>query len=123
MIYQSLLTQNARDINRHSHPDILHSLRSPLTGEQLKAQGMKRAAEARARMLSIARWCASCYARANGTCTADDATQYFTPLMRESLGNAAGSIFTGKEWRHTGMYRKSVRASNRARVISVWRLK
>ena len=123
MIYQSLLTQNARDINRHSHPDILHSLRSPLTGEQLKAQGMKRAAESRSVALSVARHCAKSHAYRYGKATADDATRHFTKAMHEDLGNAAGSIFAGKDWEFTGEWRKSARPSSHCRMIRVWRLK
>ena len=91
-------------------------------GEALKASGMKQAAQSRALMLSVARFCALQHAKSHGTCTADDAVRYFTPAMKSELGNAAGSIFKGQEWIHNG-YTKSHRPSAHARVIGVWRLK
>lgn len=41
----------------------------------------------------------------------------------EELGNAAGSLFRGKEWQFSGQWRKSTRVTNHARYIMIWRLK
>ena len=43
-------------------------------------------------------------------------------LHPEMLGNAAGSVFRGKDWRFTGRWEKSARVSNHARVNRVWEL-
>jgi hypothetical protein len=40
-----------------------------------------------------------------------------------ALGNAAGSLFKGKQWQWTGRYRKSERVHAHSNPLKVWRLK
>jgi len=41
----------------------------------------------------------------------------------KSLGGAAGSIFSGDDWKWTGKFVKSTRTKNHSRLLMVWRLK
>ncbi len=60
--------------------------------------------------------------RESRTVTADDVGKAFEKEgITESLGNAAGSLFRGKEWEFTGQRIKSSRKSNHSREIKVWR--
>lgn len=61
--------------------------------------------------------------RPDHTCTADEVQG---ELLRRgyptgALGNAAGSIFRGKRWQHTG-YRQSRRTKRHAGLNRVWTL-
>ena len=89
-------------------------------GERRKDQGMQLAADARKDDLSIARDIAVMLCNQYGKVDADMVQDR---LIRRgiNLGNAAGSIFSGKGWTHIG-YKKSERKTNHARVISVWTL-
>jgi hypothetical protein len=92
-------------------------------GERLKAEGMYLASFSRAEMLKIARDLAREVANEQGI-TADDVRALL--LMRgfpDKLGNAAGSLFRGREWEFRGQWRKSTVKTNHARMIRVWHLK
>ena len=83
--------------------------------EQLKRRGM----------LHLAQRVAVRIAERQGTVTSDDV---FAVLARnglnpKELGNAAGSVFRGHEFRFTGSWRKSRRPTNHARSIRVWALR
>ena len=91
----------------------------PLRGQQLKDEGMARAALARAGALADARRLAVRIAlgRASQTATADDVARSYP-----DLGPAAGSLFKGRDWVWTGEWAASRRASNHRRHNRVWRL-
>ena len=94
-------------------------------GRELKGEGMDLAAANRAEALAIARRGAFSAAvrRDDLTADADDAYRALERAgMADCLGNAAGSIFKGAEWRWTGEFRPSERTSNHGRMIRVWRL-
>lgn len=95
-------------------------------GELEKKAGMKAAADAKKSYLERARWGAFLIARrGDGTCNMDQVAEYlaFLGISPEDLGNAAGSVFKGKEWVFTGRRIKSARVSSHAREIKIWRLK
>lgn len=86
--------------------------------------GIGLAAENNPRLLELARVIAVRIARERGEVTADDVQ---AEMMRrgyrsDALGNAAGSIFRGREWQFTGRTVNSVRINAHARLIRVWRL-
>ncbi len=41
-------------------------------------------------------------------------------IRSETLGNAAGSVFKGREWRFAGRYVASERIASHGRMIRVW---
>jgi len=94
-----------------------------LTGHQLKQIGMDRAADVRADALTIARE----EAEYLGKTTEFVHMDMVVPRMElrgvssEDLGNAAGSVFKGGNWKFTGHRVMSKRPSNHAREIKVWR--
>lgn len=96
--------------------------------QELKAEGMKVSREnpERISLLDIAREGArkAAESRSSRTATADDAYVYLTSLGYDqfSLGNAAGSLFRGKEWEFSGELKPSIRTSNRGHLQRVWRL-
>lgn len=85
---------------------------------------MQLAAEKRAEILLIAKDIARRMAQKQGEVTADDVQRRLIlwDYDLSDLGNAAGSIFKGKEWECVG-WKKSERVSNHARAIRVWRLR
>ena len=90
--------------------------------QKRKKEGMEEAARNRKRLLEVARDCAeemSCY----GECTSDHVAGAMerSGYRYESLGNAAGSIFRGKEWVWTKEMVASLRPSSHGRWIKVWR--
>ena len=95
-------------------------------GEQLKRDGMAKAAENRKGVLELARGIAIGFAlsRPTKTCCADDVIEAL--IIRghrpEELGNAAGSIFKRDTWTFTGEWKPSRRPSNHARFVRVWQL-
>jgi len=96
---------------------------------ELKEEGMKVSREnpERISLLEVAREGArkAAMGRLSRHATADDSYIYLTSLGFDqfSLGNAAGSIFRGAEWSHTGEFKPSIRSSNRGHLVRVWRLK
>lgn len=91
--------------------------------EQHKQSGMVAAALSKADLLEYAVELAERIARSTGDVTADDVNALLIAQGRGSLGNAAGSLFRGKQWQFTGQWRTSTRVSNHARQNRVWRLK
>jgi len=94
-------------------------------GLQLKEKGMAQASITRAELLVRAREIARLIGLSKQFVTADDVQMQ---LVREghhpfALGNAAGSIFRGREWEFTGRMVKSSRVSNHGHQNMVWRLK
>jgi hypothetical protein len=94
-------------------------------GEQQRVSGMALAARSRAEVLRLARGIALTIERHAGTVTADEvqAGLIAAGFNPSDLGNAAGSLFRGKEWEFTGQWRASSRVSNHGHKNRVWRLK
>ena len=91
-------------------------------GRRLRDIGMLTAAQNRALDLGKARSIARGIAEANnGFC---DINQVQKQMVAQgvNLGNAAGSVFKGKEWERVG-FGQAERDTSHARVISKWRLK
>lgn len=93
--------------------------------ERRKQEGMALAAENpdREYLLEIARDRARLIVRERGEVTMDDVVAM---LVRDGfdvsvLGNAAGSVFKGKEWEFAGRFVKSARVANHSRLLRVWR--
>lgn len=63
--------------------------------------------------------------RGNRCVVIDDCEGFLTSIGKtnKDLGNAAGAIFKHPDWQFTGMRTASLRKSNHARDIKVWRLK
>jgi hypothetical protein len=93
--------------------------------EAEKIRGQELAVSNRSELLAEARSIAACLARRHKDreCTADDVYYELAQLgLPTDLGNAAGSLFKGSQWVFTGKRIKSLRVSNHARWIMVWRL-
>ena len=92
-----------------------------------REEGMARAAINRAELLIIARDLVKQAALNNvdREATADDAARGILAmgLPPDALGNAAGSLFRGKEWEFTGRWRPSRRITNHAHQNRIWRLR
>lgn len=110
-----------RDLFAEPLPAYLQTGGSPSVpgGEQLKKDGMARAAAAKNAELAHARIVARAIALNRGTVTADEVIA----AIGKSLGNAAGSLFTGGEFEWTGERVKSQRAHAHQNELKVWRLK
>jgi hypothetical protein len=104
----------------------LGSAFDPKLGELLKALGMGRAAERNKAALALAKAYVERAARqrVDRTATADDAAAGFEMdgFPPNILGNAAGSLFKGKQWRFTGRWQASKRATNHRHQNRVWEL-
>ena len=87
-------------------------------------QGMKSATQGRAEILTNVRKIAGYLARINSKVTADDVRREYEYRggSWSNLGNAAGSIFKGNDWKCVGFENSSV-ATSHARAIRVWELK
>ena len=96
-------------------------------GMALREAGKHLAASKRAYVLSYARTMALAIAksRPDRCVTADDVYRQLALLGHDMalLGNAAGSLFRGNRWEWTGQRKQSLRISNHARWIMVWRLR
>ena len=96
-------------------------------GKTLREAGKELAAVKRAYVLSYAQMLAVSLANSkpDRCVTADDVYRQLALLGHDGnlLGNAAGSLFRGERWEFTGQRKQSVRISNHARWIMVWRLK
>lgn len=93
--------------------------------ERLKQAGMEAAAEARAEALAEAREVAELMGKNRGSdgITMDDvawAMMDECPDKLKDLGNAAGSVFRGKQWRTYGEFVQSKRWSRHRNAIRVW---
>jgi hypothetical protein len=95
-------------------------------GERLRDAGIAQAQDAfsRRNLIIAARQIALRIASERGCVTADDvyAEMEKQNLDPELLGNAAGSLFRGKEFVFFGEWKKSSRVSNHARMNRVWHL-
>jgi hypothetical protein len=92
-------------------------------GIRLKEEGMALAAD-NSNILPYAQNLATLYAENHvGRCTADDVMRQLTAEQIKRLGNAAGSLFKGKQWTPAGIWVQSQRKTNHGRWIRVWRLK
>jgi hypothetical protein len=93
-------------------------------GESRKETGIALACMERDDVLEQAREIAVYLAHLHATVTIDCVILEMQArgLHPELLGNAAGSVFRGKQWRFTGRWQKSARVSNHARVNRVWEL-
>ena len=93
-------------------------------GEARKEAGIALASEERGDLLEAAQLTAYALCLTKGTVTYDDVflAMQARGLHPERLGNAAGSVFRGKQWRFTSRWEKSARVSNHARVNRVWEL-
>ena len=95
--------------------------------EHAKELGKARAAQAKRQLLERARMLARVVARRHPErlVTADDVqaalAQDDPEYTSKSLGNAAGSIFSGEEFVSTGRYAKSQRDGSHANPILIWR--
>ena len=90
-----------------------------MNGEQLKDEGMARAAENNKTLLTESRDIAVEIARTKGVVTADDVAKYIFP---RKLGPAAGSLFRDRRFTFTGNRVKSTQSKNHARELKVWKL-
>ena len=92
--------------------------------KQRRDEGMKTASDGRKDILTGARTIARFLAMLNGQVTADDVRREWEYRGRNwsNLGNAAGSIFKGKQWQCVGFENSTVTTSH-ARALRVWALK
>jgi len=93
-------------------------------GERLKREGMQLAAKSRPDQLAAARKIAKYLCVRDGSTNADEVLR----LMAErygikTLGNAAGSLFTGGGFAWTGEFVKSERKHAHSNLLRVWRLR
>lgn len=106
------------------HPDVIAA--NAAEGERLKQEGMDQAAVNKASLLQFARRVAVDLATTgDGTCDADMVQAELERLGvdQHALGNAAGRLFTHKDWVPTGEIIKSVRPWAHRNPIKRWRLK
>lgn len=92
--------------------------------ELAKIAGMDRAAENKKALLEYARGIARELARGGNVISADDVQLALEKrdISVHALGNAAGSLFKGKEWIAVGRV-KSKRVHAHANWLTTWRLK
>jgi hypothetical protein len=90
---------------------------------QERDKGMNKAADKRMAALTNARTLARHLASLNGNITADDVRKEYEYRGGNwsDLGNAAGSIFKGKQWQCVGFENSTVTTSH-ARALRVWKL-
>jgi hypothetical protein len=98
----------------------------PVLAEKWKCKGMRAAATAHQELLAEVKLALIRIARGRSDrcVTADDGAAWLIANghLPSELGNAAGSIFKGKEFELVG-YRQSERASRHKNRVGVWRLK
>jgi len=94
-----------------------------MTGQQLKLKGMLRSAKHHSEALAKAQEAAKSLAWASGHAIDIDMVRelYEASGWPWDLGNAAGSVFTGGDWKFEG-FCNSRRPAAHARVIRRWRL-
>ena len=91
-------------------------------GQQAKEEGMKKAAESRPSLLSLARSAARTICVRRGEVYMD---LVYVELLKigvtpKDLGNAAGSVFRGAEWVFTGRLHTSTRKDRHAGAQRIW---
>jgi hypothetical protein len=91
--------------------------------KQRRDEGMKTASDGRKDILNRVRSIAGNLARIYGKVTADDVRKEYEYRGGNwsDLGNAAGSIFKGKQWECVGFENSTVTTSH-ARALRVWKL-
>jgi hypothetical protein len=90
-------------------------------GRSERDAGITVAANNNAEALAIAREEARKIALECGRCDINT-VQRVMQMRGLHLGNAAGSVFKGKEWERVGIG-QATRVSSHARMISVWKLR
>lgn len=92
--------------------------------DEKKLDGQDQAVESRRQVFDVACKTALFLARHSPSreVTIDDVQWSLARQGHDPLGNAAGKVFSGKEWRATGRTKKSQRKGNHSRRILVWRL-
>jgi hypothetical protein len=95
-----------------------------VTGEQLKLEGMTRAADNNGMILKLYQSTAERLGRMGYPITIDTVHLELAiyGLGPVDIGNAAGSVFKGKDWERVG-FRKADRFSSHARMLSLWKWK
>lgn len=97
-----------------------------IRANRLADAGVERAARGKGPLLDLARRGAVEIARSreSKTVTADDVQAWLVRqgIEESKLGNAAGSVFRGPQWRYTGVTVKSQRPASHGRLIRVWEL-
>jgi hypothetical protein len=92
-----------------------------IASDAAASAGIEQAAVNKNLLLEEARAIAVEIGRARREVTADDVIRVYSfRHPREPLGNAAGGIFKGPQWRFAGRYVKSERVSAHSRMIRVW---
>ena len=95
-------------------------------GVAAREAGMAQAAMNRSEILDIARRLIrqAALGRVDRTATADDASEGLARMgfPANALGNAAGSLFRGKDWQFTDQWSPSHRITNHGHQNRVWRL-
>lgn len=93
-------------------------------GQALRDEGIAVAVAGRPAQLACARSIAYDIASKTPgrTCHADQVQKVLIEKYGIRLGNAAGAIFKGKQWRWSGKITTSARVSNHARILRVWEL-
>jgi hypothetical protein len=91
---------------------------------QERDNGIKTAVSGREEILNRVRSIAKMIAQIRGKITADDVRKEYEYRGGNwsDLGNAAGSIFKGKQWQCVGFENSTVTTSH-ARALRVWALK
>lgn len=93
--------------------------------EQLRQEGMRRAAEARKAPIAEARGmaCELALASPYGCVTADDIAAALAAEGLPGLGNAAGAVFAHYKhvYQWTGVWAKSTRPESHGNLLRVWR--
>jgi hypothetical protein len=92
--------------------------------KQLRDTGIQNASNGRAEILTKVKAIARHMAYIRGKITADDVRKEYEYRGGNwsDLGNAAGSIFKGKQWECCGFENSKVTTSH-ARALRIWRLK
>lgn len=85
-------------------------------------EGITRAANNNAVLLHEARQIAKDLAQGGREISMDDVARVMGKRSA-LLGNAAGSVFSGREWEWTGKFIKSARVRSHSNLLRVWRLK
>jgi hypothetical protein len=99
------------------------SIFDAIAAHEAAEAGIELAAENNRPLLEFARRLAAELGRRKRFVTADDVQRVLVErnLPESSLGNAAGSVFRGPEWKWDGVsVRKSTRVASHGRLIRVW---
>jgi hypothetical protein len=101
--------------------EISFPLFDAIAAREAAEQGIATAEINKRTLLDEARGIAVELGREKRFVTADDVVRrYSFRHPHDPLGNAAGGIFKGKEWRDTGRRVRSKRVNSHARELRVW---